>query len=156
MGKEERHNTEEGIQNAKWARGEDQRNERGEEAADKREEVNGVWEGGNGRGRGGPQLVRVWGDGRDLATRVAGHNCTTPQENGADLPEFALSRANLLLWEVYLDHPNHKNGLQLDGGVADDAVWQRHWYQMATKSVIWYTTPQGSVGHHFMEFLVEE
>ena len=48
-----------------------------------------------------------------------------PPEENADLPEFTPERAHLLLREVYEDFPHLNNGSHLDGGVADNALWQR-------------------------------
>ena len=38
-----------------------------------------------------------WGDVRGLDTRVTGHPRALSQEEGTDLPDFALSRAHLFL-----------------------------------------------------------
>ena len=43
-------------------------------------------------------------------------------EEGADLPGSTPPKAHELLLEVYADHLHQNNGIQLDGGVADDAL----------------------------------
>ena len=45
-----------------------------------------------------------------------------PSEENADLPDFTLDRAYLLLLEVYRDFTHHNNGPHLDGVIADDAI----------------------------------
>ena len=47
-------------------------------------------------------------------------------EKNADLPEFTLEHVHLLLREVYGKLPHHNDGSHLDGGIADNATWQRH------------------------------
>ena len=73
-----------------------------------------------------------------------------------DLLEFTPSRAHLLLAGVFGDHPHNNNTAHLDRGVLDDAVLQRHWCLMAAQSASWYSTPQGVLGHRFMDLLAEE
>ena len=76
-----------------------------------------------------------------------------PPEENADLPDFTLEHAHLLLQEVYGDYPHHNDGLHLDGGVADDAIWQRCWRRLAVQSASWYATPYGAVGRRFTAIL---
>ena len=79
--------------------------------------------------RGSPvEVIRV---GKDVP----------PPEENADLPGFKPERVYLLLWEVYGDFPHHNDGLHLDGGVTDNAIWQRRWRRLATQSDSWYATP---------------
>ena len=82
--------------------------------------------------------------------------CVPPPEENADLPDFTLDRAHLLLQEVYRDFPHHNDGLHLDGGVADDAIWQRRWRQLAAQSASWYATLSRAVGRRFTEILAAE
>ena len=56
-------------------------------------------------------------------TRIGGD--ATPPEENADLPVFHSERAHLLLQGVYGDFRHHKDGSHRDGGIADDAAWQR-------------------------------
>ena len=63
---------------------------------------------------------------------------------------------HLLLREVYGDFPHHNDGSHLDGGVADDAIWKRHWRRLAFQSDSWYATPTGAVGCRFTAILAVE
>ena len=94
--------------------------------------------------RGGPVEVR----------RVGGDD--NPPEENADLLGFTPECAHLLLQGVYGDFPHHNDGSHLDGGIADDAVWQRCWRQISAQSASWYATPSGAVGRHFTEILAAE
>ena len=73
-----------------------------------------------------------------------------------DLPDFTPGCAHLLLRELYGDFPHHKDGLHLDWGVADDAIWHCRWRRLAAKSGSWYATPSGSVGRRFKAILTAE
>ena len=84
-----------------------------------------------------------------------GGNATPPEEN-ADLLGFVPERAHLLLQGVYGDFPYHSDGSHLDGGIADDAAWQRRWRWLAAQSASWYATPSGAVGRHFTAILAAE
>ena len=79
-----------------------------------------------------------------------------PLEENAHLPDFNPERVHLLLQGVYGDYLHSNDGSHLDGGVADDAIWQRRWHQLAAQSAIWYTTPSGAVGHRFAAILTAE
>ena len=50
-----------------------------------------------------------------------------------DLPDFTPELVHLLLQEVYGDFPHHNNGLHLDGGVMENAIWKRHWRRLAAQ-----------------------
>ena len=65
-------------------------------------------------------------------------------------------RAHLLLQGVYGDFPHHNNGTHLDGGIVDDAAWQRCWRRLAAQSASWYATPSGAVGRRFTTILAAE
>ena len=74
--------------------------------------------------RGAPvEVARVGGD-------------VPPPEENTDLPGFLPERVHLLLQEVYEDLPHHNDRAQLDGRIADDAVWQRCWLWLAAQSAI--------------------
>ena len=85
-----------------------------------------------------------------------GSICVIPPEKNADIPVFTPERVHLLLKGVYGDFLHHNNGLHLDGGIADDAAWQRHWHRLAVQSVSWYATPSGAVGRRFTVILAAE
>ena len=63
---------------------------------------------------------------------------------------------HLFLQGVYGDFPHHNDGAHLDGGIADDAAWQRSWRQLAAQSASWYATPSGAVGRRFTAILAAE
>ena len=84
-----------------------------------------------------------------------GGDATPPEEN-ADFPVFYPERAHLLLQGVYGDFLHHNDGLHLDGGIADNAAWQRRWRRLAAQSASWYATPSGAVGRRFMAVLAAE
>ena len=79
-----------------------------------------------------------------------------PPEENTDLPGFHPERAHPLLQGVYGDFPHHHYGLHLDGGIADNAAWQRRWLRLAAQSASWYTTPSGAVGRRFTAILATE
>ena len=80
----------------------------------------------------------------------------TPLKENADLPDFTPERAHLLLQEVYGDFQHHNDGLHLNGGVADDAIWQSCWIRLTTQSATWYAMASGAVGHRFKTILAAE
>ena len=63
---------------------------------------------------------------------------------------------HLLLQVVYGDFPHHNNRLHLDGGIADNGIWQRRWIWLAVQSASWYATPSGAVGRRLTENLAAE
>ena len=79
-----------------------------------------------------------------------------PHEENSDLPEFTSEFAHLLLQEVYGDFPHHNYGSHLYGRIADDAIWQRFWRQLAAQLASWYATPSGAVWSRFTEILAAE
>ena len=58
--------------------------------------------------------------------------------------------------EVYGEFPHHNYGSHLDGGVADDIIWQHCWRCLASQSSSWYATPTGAVGSRFTSILAVE
>ena len=63
---------------------------------------------------------------------------------------------HLLLRGFYGDYTHHNDVSHLDGGVADDAKWQHHWWWLAVQLASWYTMPYGVVGRRFTALLVAE
>ena len=76
-----------------------------------------------------------------------------PREENADLPEFTPERLRLLLQGVYGDFLHHNNSLRLEGGIADNDLWQRRWRQFTDMSSSWYNTPSRSAGRRFTAIL---
>ena len=93
--------------------------------------------------------------GGPVEVPCVGGDATPPEEN-TDLPGLQPERAHLLLQGVYGDFPHHNDGSHLDGGIADDAAWQRCWRRLAAQSASWYATTSGAMGRRFMAILVAE
>ena len=74
-----------------------------------------------GGGVTGP--VRTRDENGCLAKCIEGQPFASPQEYVADFTDFASSRVNLFLQEVYEEHLHHNNGSQLDGGDEKNDVW---------------------------------
>ena len=79
-----------------------------------------------------------------------------PLEENADLPGFTTERAHLLLHGVYGDFPHHNDGSHLNGGIADEALWQCRWSRLAAQSSSYYAMPSGAVGRCLMAILAAE
>ena len=79
-----------------------------------------------------------------------------PPEEDANLPGFTPERAHLFFQGVYGDFPHHNDGSHLDGGIADNAVWQHYWRRLAAMSASWYATPSGAVVRRFTAILTAE
>jgi hypothetical protein len=67
-----------------------------------------------------------------------------------------LSRADELLIEVYGDTIHQNDGTHLDGGVADDRIWQRRWMKVVSCNLSLWDAPMGRVGKRFVQLLAEE
>jgi hypothetical protein len=63
-----------------------------------------------------------------------------------DLPGAAISMADLKLKEVYGDYIHQNDGTHLDGGIADDSVWQARWAKLIVLPTQRYQAPGGPVG----------
>ena len=93
--------------------------------------------------------------GAPVEVVIVGGGMSLPEEN-ADLPDFTPELALMLLREVYGDFPHHDNWSHLDGGVADDALWQHCWRRLATQSARCCATPSRAVGRCFAAILAEK
>ena len=62
--------------------------------------------------------------GPPVEVPFVGRDATPPEEN-TDLLGFHPERVHLLLQGIYGEFPHHNDGSHLDGGIADDAAWQR-------------------------------
>ena len=78
------------------------------------------------------------------------------RDEGGDLPGFFPSRVHQLLVEVYGYCLHHNNGMHLDVGILDNALWKCRWRSLDAQLAKWYATPLGDVGIHFLSFLVSE
>jgi hypothetical protein len=52
------------------------------------------------------------------------------ERNIGDLPGATISDADRLLNKVYGDYVHQNPGTHLDGGIADDALWQERWSRL--------------------------
>ena len=67
-----------------------------------------------------------------------------------------LTAADKKLLAVFGDTIHHNNGKHLDGGIADDAKWQKRWKMVVSTSLpLWYA-PKGKVGRRFVQLLTSE
>ena len=80
---------------------------------------------------------------------------TFPPEEGADLPDYIATPTDDLLNILYGDHPHENDGCHLDGGIDNDARWQRYWRRVVGTKAIWYRNPQGRIGKLFIRKLTE-
>ena len=60
------------------------------------------------------------------------------------------------LMEVYGDHVYQNDGSHLDGGIADDAVWQERWKKVVGLPPQRYNVPNGKVGVLFVKEVAVE
>jgi len=77
-------------------------------------------------------------------------------EEGADLPGYTSTEADRLLDTVYGDHPHANDGRHMDGGISDDAAFQRRWKRVAQLPTSHYKVPKGPVGKRFVKILTQE
>ena len=56
--------------------------------------------------------------------------------------------------DIYGNKLHHNDGTHLDGGMADNYLWQRFWQRPASQLSIWCATPSGDV-LNFMALLKE-
>ena len=80
----------------------------------------------------------------------------TPQEENTYLSGFTPERVHLLLQGAYGEFLHQNDRSHLDGGIKDDAAWQRCWRRLAAQSSRWYATPSGVVGRRFTAILAAE
>ena len=80
----------------------------------------------------------------------------TPDE-GVDLPGYLVTEANRSLMEVALgDHVHDNDGTRLQGGFANDTVWQHCWRRMAQIATRRCQVPADRVGRRFFAILATE
>ena len=77
-------------------------------------------------------------------------------EVGADLPSYILTETDKLLDSVYGDHPHQNDGSQLDGGVASNNFWYKHWKLLIQYNPTHYIVPKGAIGRRFVQQLAKE
>lgn len=77
-------------------------------------------------------------------------------EEGADLPDYKSTPADLLLDSVYGDHVHPNDGRHLDGGYSDDLKWQSRWLRIVQLAPTRYAVPKGAAGKRFLVILTQE
>ena len=110
-----------------------------------------------------PPTTRPPTDGREEESDEEGEHESPPRttpllepEDGADLPGYVATPADLMLAGVYGDYVHMNDGTHLAGGVVDDAAWQRRWRRAASLPQRPYGLPKGKVGKRFLTALVAE
>jgi hypothetical protein len=71
----------------------------------------------------------------------------------SDLPGAIISDADLQLYEVFGDYVHQNSGQHLDGGIADDELWQNYWRRLIVYHSLTYDAPSGAVGRRFIDML---
>ena len=77
-----------------------------------------------------------------------------PSDN-SDLPGYSLTEVDRLLDKVYGDHIHQNPGTHLDGGVADDFLWQSYWRQLVEYPPSFYDTPTGALGKRLVGYFAK-
>jgi hypothetical protein len=75
------------------------------------------------------------------------------KRNVSDLPGATISNTDLLFYEVYGDYVHQNSGQHLDGGIADDELWQNYWRRIIVYPSLTYAALSGAVGRRFVDML---
>ena len=73
-----------------------------------------------------------------------------------ELPGLQLNAVDQKIQAVYGDHVRQNDGTHLDGGIADDAIWQAHWREVISLPPQRYAAPNGRVGRLFLQGVTAE
>ena len=73
-----------------------------------------------------------------------------------NMPGYVSTPEDLRLQEVYGDWGHGNPGTHLDGGVADNSLWQAWWHDLAVIPLRHYDAPSGKVGRQFVGMLGTE
>jgi hypothetical protein len=68
-----------------------------------------------------------------------------------NFPDAIISDADRMMDKVYGDHVHQNPGTHLDGGIADDTMWQDYHRRLIVYPSQRYDAPSGSVGRRFVE-----
>jgi hypothetical protein len=71
--------------------------------------------------------------------------------NPGNFPDAIISDADRMMDKVYGDHVHQNPGTHLDGGIADDTMWQDYHRRLIVYPSQRYDAPSGSVGRRFVE-----
>jgi hypothetical protein len=77
------------------------------------------------------------------------------QEEG-DTPGSPTSDADRMINEVSRDHLHQNPGTHLNGGIADNALWQERWQQLVSFPSQAYDVPSGAIGKWFVKKVSDE
>ena len=80
---------------------------------------------------------------------------TFAPDKEADQADYEQTAADKALDEFYGDHVHNNPGFHLDGGIADDQLWQQRWKRLVSGNPALYEAPQGRVGRKFVLRLTE-
>ena len=67
-------------------------------------------------------------------------------DEGSDLSDYTITKADTLLDEIYGDHIHDNDGTHLNGGIANDSTWQSWWLRLVQHHPRRYVVPRGKVG----------
>jgi hypothetical protein len=81
---------------------------------------------------------------------------TTNDEEIGDLPDHSLSEADRMMDNVYGHHVHQSPGQHLNGGIANETVWQDYWRCLVVSQSSNYHVPKGKVGKRFLNLLTTE
>ena len=73
-----------------------------------------------------------------------------------DLRNQETLQCDVLLHGVYGDTLHRNDGRHMDGGVADDNVWQRRYDRVVSHPHPMYNPPKGGLGHRVVSTLAKE
>jgi hypothetical protein len=92
-------------------------------------------------------------DDESRSTPVGEEKEEEKKRNVGDLPGAIISDADLQLYGVYGDYVHQNPGQHLDGGIADDKLWQNYWRRLIVYHSLTYDAPNGAVGRRFVDML---
>jgi hypothetical protein len=99
-------------------------------------------------------------DGATPGVRPSSDAQATPQTHTddeiGDLPDYIMSEADKMMDGAYGDHVHQNPGKHLNGGIADDPVWQDYWRRLVVFRSTNYDVPKGKVGKRFLTLLTGE
>jgi hypothetical protein len=77
-------------------------------------------------------------------------------EGEEDLGRRILHACNNYFVTLYGDSIHHNDGRHLDGGVADDSIWQRRYDRVVAHPHPMYNPPKGGLGQRVVSTMVRE
>jgi hypothetical protein len=83
-------------------------------------------------------------------------NTTNVMSNKGNFPDYTITDADRKLDEVYGNHIYQKLGEYLDGGVANDLMWEDYWECLVVYPSKTFTIPTGAVGRWFIKEMPQQ